>query len=425
ASTRHRQTVSNPRAAALEGLEKMKALADLGLKQAVCPPHERPDVETLRQLGFRGTDTEVLARVAQEAPRILASCCSASGMWMANAATVSPSADTADGRVHFTPANLVTQFHRSLEPRATGTLLKAIFPETAGFAHHDPLPVGGCFSDEGAANHTRLCGAYHESGLEIFVYGKQGFDAASGGAMTFPARQSLEASRAIARLHGLDSEHTIFVRQNPDVIDAGVFHNDVIAVGNGPVFFYHTLAFAKGDTVIQEIQQIVSKCCGQDPILIPVSPDEVPVEDAVRSYLFNSQLVSLPNGTMGLIAPVECRENQCVAAFLAGLIGEQSPIREVYYVDVRQSMKNGGGPACLRLRVVLTETELDRMHQGVCLTNGVYEALRAWVARFYRDRLQVDDLADPLLLEESRRGLDVLTQILKLGSVYRFQQAGS
>lgn len=37
ASTRHQNTLSNPRLAAKQGLLKMKALADLGYKQGVLP----------------------------------------------------------------------------------------------------------------------------------------------------------------------------------------------------------------------------------------------------------------------------------------------------------------------------------------------------------------------------------------------------
>ena len=120
ASTRNQQAVANPKLAARQGLLKMKQLADLGFVQAVLPPHERPQVDLLRQLGFSGTDAQVLARAAQQAPRLLCAVSSASAMWTANAATVSPSSDTADGRVHFTVANLNNKFHRASEAIAEG-----------------------------------------------------------------------------------------------------------------------------------------------------------------------------------------------------------------------------------------------------------------------------------------------------------------
>ena len=219
ASVRHGLTRSNPRAAFLEGLSKMKLLADLGVKQAVLPPHERPDLQTLRRLGFQGNDEQVLIFAAKDAPLLFASCYSSSSMWTANAATVAPSADTRDGRVHFTAANLVSQVHRSIEAVFTSRVLQTIFNDDRLFAHHSPLPGGAVIADEGAANHTRLCRRYRESGIHLFVYGREGFNPAERGPSTFPARQTKEASRAIARLHQLDPDRTLFFRQNPEAID--------------------------------------------------------------------------------------------------------------------------------------------------------------------------------------------------------------
>ena len=144
--------------------------------------------------------------------------------------------------------------------------------------------------------------------------------------------------------------------------------------------------------------------------------------DAVESYLFNSQLVSLPDGTMSLIAPIECRQRSEVKQCIDRIIGADNPIRSVHYLDVRQSMKNGGGPACLRLRVVLGERELSAAHAGIFLTDSLYTELTAWVARHYRDCLRPEDLADPKLAEESRAALDELTRILRVGAMYPFQR---
>src|SRR5688500_13214854 len=82
-------TDSNPREAALQGLAKMKYLADLGVRQGVLPPQERPTLGILRKLGFRGDDISVIGKAARAAPGLLRACCSASSMWVANAATVS------------------------------------------------------------------------------------------------------------------------------------------------------------------------------------------------------------------------------------------------------------------------------------------------------------------------------------------------
>jgi succinylarginine dihydrolase len=417
ASLAHSNQPSNPKKAALEGLAKMKFLADLGVSQAVLPPHERPDIFTLKRLGFTGTDTQVL-NAARAFPWLLASCGSASAMWAANAATVSPSTDTSDGRVHFTPANLATQFHRSLEPAMTAAVLKKIFADESAFARHDPLPGSPLFFDEGAANHVRLSSSHGDKGLEIFVFGRRAAGNDDATPARFPLRQSCEASESIARLHQLDLKATLFFQQNPEAIAAGAFHNDVVAVGNLNVLLYHARAFR--EKIADPIREwFKNNACH----LIEVPESEVPLTDAVSSYLFNSQIVSLPDQTMALIAPTESRDNPRARKFLEELPNRNTPIRRVHFVDVRQSMNNGGGPACLRLRVQLDDRERSLVNRAIFLTDALYESLKSWVNRRYRDRLTPSDLADPKLLDESRRALDELTGMLKLGSVYRFQMA--
>jgi succinylarginine dihydrolase len=406
ASQSHTNQPSNPKQAALQVLEKMKFLADLGLSQAILPPHDRPDVFTLRRFGFTGSDAQVLQKAAKF-PELLAACGSASAMWAANAATVSPSADTAEHRVHFTPANLITQLHRSLEAPTTAAILKAIFTDESAFAHHDPLPASPRFSDEGAANHMRLSRSHEQAGLELFVYGRP----TSNPTTRFPARQSREASESIARLHQLRGEQTILLQQNPRAIDAGAFHNDVVAVANENVLFYHAAAFA--DLPRDRLA---------DFHLIEVPESEVPLADAISSYLFNSQLVTLPNKSMALIAPTESKENPATRECLNKLVPCKTPIRHVHFVDVRQSMHNGGGPACLRLRVVLTDRERALVNPAVFLSDTLYNALQNWITRHYRDHLTPADLSDPKLLEESRSALDELSSLLNLRSIYPFQK---
>lgn len=423
ASMAHGGTVSSPREAALQGLAKMKFLADLGLKQAVLPPHERPHIPTLRRLGFSGSDADVLAKVRREDPVLLAALCSSSSMWAANAATVSPAPDTSDGRCHFTAANLVSLFHRSLETATTGAALRAIFHDDTRFAHHDALPATAHLSDEGAANHTRLCARHGEPGIELFTFGRIASGAAAPLPRRYPARQSREASQAVARLHGLDPGRTVFVQQNAAAIDAGAFHNDVVAVGNEGVLLCHELAFADRPRALADVRRAFEGACGRELEIVEVPDDVVPLDDAVSSYLFNSQLVTLPNGAMALIAPAECREHPRVRPFLEHLIARAGAIRVMHYVDVRQSMQNGGGPACLRLRVVLTEDQLPAIRQGVLLDVALHARLKLWIERRYRDGLSADDLADPQLLDESRSALDELTVILGLGSLYDFQRA--
>ena len=422
ASQRHRGDLSNPKRAALQGLGKMKFLAKLGIKQAVLPPHERPDMAALRRLGFTGNDEQVLKKSYGEKPRLLEACSSASAMWAANAATVSPSFDTQDRRLHITPANLIGRFHRSLEPPTTETVLRKVFCDEGKFVVHPPLPMTMSFSDEGAANHTRLCHTYGEPGIEVFVYGRGSNGPTVLAPKKFPARQSLEASGAIARVHQLSPQLTVFIQQNPDAIDAGAFHNDVVSVGNQNILFYHEHAFAESPSAIERIRQVYSRECGNDLITIEVGASEVSLEDAVASYLFNSQIVTLPDGTMSIICASECHESEPTRAYIEKMLDADNPILSAHYVDVRQSMKNGGGPACLRLRVVLTDDEVAALHQPILLTDRLYEQLSAWIEKHHRDKLRSDDLADPKLLEESRAALDELTQILGIGSIYPFQR---
>lgn len=418
ASLKNAAQASNPKQGALQGLAKMMALSNLGLKQAVLPPLERPDVHVLRKLGFTGNDEKVITQAVKQAPAVFAATCSASSMWTANACTISPSADTGDGKVHFTAANLSNKFHRSIEAPTTSRILSAIFADDNHFSHHEALPMGDHFGDEGAANHTRFCKNYAEQGVEFFVFGKYAFDNSKPFPTKYPARQTYEASQAIARLHQLDARRTVFAQQNPAVIDAGVFHNDVISVGNQNCLFYHEMAFLDSDQVLNDLQTAY----GDQPMsFIKVPESEVSLSDAVHTYLFNSQLITLPNGKMAIIAPGECQENQRVKNYLDKVIAADNPISKVEIYDVKQSMQNGGGPACLRQRVVLSDSEITASNAAVYMNDSLFKRLNDWVNQHYRDSLTEGDLADPQLLIESRQALDELTKILNLGSVYPFQ----
>jgi succinylarginine dihydrolase len=415
ASEKHAQSVSNPKQAALQGLAKMKFLHDLGVKQAVLPPHPRPDLTALRQLGFSGSNAQILRNTHRDDPRLLAAVYSASAMWAANAATISPSADAADNRIHFTSANLITQFHRSLEAPITAAVLKAIFPPGDDFVHHNPLLAAEAFADEGAANHMRLCDRYGSGGVEIFVYGRN----AERSVTRFPARQTFDACAAIARRHQLNSDRIIFARQSPAAIDAGVFHNDVVAVSNQDVLLCHADAYVDGENVIAEIRQKFKSTGSREPFIFAARADELSLADAVGSYIFNSQIVTLAGGEMAMIAPIECRDHPKVQNFLRRVLDGKSPIKKIHYLDVRQSMNNGGGPACLRLRVVVTESQLAKIHPGVMFNDDLYQRLTAWINRHYRDSLAPNELADPSLLNESRSAMEELNQLLGISPSIR------
>ena len=420
ASARNHGSVASPRAGVLEGLAKAKMLADAGLAQGFLPPHDRPYIFGLRQLGFDGPNDGAVWEAAYRAdPALALNMMSASSMWAANAATVSPSADTGDGRLHFTPANLLTALHRSIEGFQTRRALQRIFPSESLFAVHSELPHQTSFADEGAANHVRLCAEHGAAGVEIFVHGRDAFEAWEA---RFPARQTRQACEAVARRHGLDPKRTVHLRQSRAAIEAGAFHNDVVCVGTGPVLFFHELAFADKDVAVDEIRRAADGLF--EPVFVEVPEAEVPIGDAITSYLFNSQLLNWPGeGRQVLLAPQETEETASTRAFCQALTAGNGPIGAVRYAGVRQSMRNGGGPACLRLRVVLNEDERAAVNPAVWLDEALYETLTGWANRHYREELAPADLGDPALVDESRAALDELTQIFKLGpDFYPFQR---
>jgi succinylarginine dihydrolase len=409
ASATNAGAASNPREAALQGLQKMRAGVELGLPQGFLPPHDRPHLKTLRALGFSGTDKQIIESAAKSEPQLLANCCAASAMWTANAATVAPSPDTSDGKVHFTPANLAANFHRSIEPDTTARVLAHIFSDTNLFVHHPPLPGAMHFGDEGAANHGRLAESHGQPGVHLFVYGEDG--------KKFPARQKKRASEAVARGSLLDPAKTVFVQQSKAALDAGAFHNDVVGVANGPVLFLHEQSFADRDAAYAAIRNAA-------PFveIIEAPAAQVPLEDCIKSYLFNSQLLTLPGGEMALLLPTEAEENPRVKAFIEETIGKNNPINRAIYKNVRESMRNGGGPACLRLRVVLSDAEAADANQNFLLNEEKIVKLEAWVQRHYRDRVTPNDILDPAFMDESLTAMDALTDLMGMGAFYDFQK---
>lgn len=389
ASTRNVGQVSEPRAAALQGIEKMRANLKLGLGQGIFLPHPRPDREWLAALG---------TSIAQSQPHLAANAMSASAMWAANAATVSPAPDCADGKCHLTVANLRTMPHRSHEWPATLAQLRIAFRHPA-FAIHPPVPPA--YGDEGAANHMRLAPAYDQPGIELFVYG------VSGGA--FPARQHLEASKAIARLHRLDPERTLFVEQSEEAIAAGAFHNDVVAVANQQILFAHEKAFADRDRVLADCERLFPEMQ-----LVEVADCEVPLADAVSSYLFNAQLVSPPGSETTLIVPCEARDTPSVWSWLQRHLAGNGPIRKVEVVDVRQSMANGGGPACLRLRVVADPSTVD---PRFLVDEAGLDRIAAVIERRWPAQIHVDDLQKPGLVDDIEAARAALLEALDLSEL--------
>lgn len=407
ASARHAQMRSRPKHAALQGLEKMRFMMGLGLGQGILLPHLRPHLPTLYALGFRGSPEQMIAAAHRADPQLVRWVSSASAMWAANAATVSPSADTADGRVHFSVANLATMPHRALESHFTEQLLLQMFSDPEHFVIHSPMPGGVYMGDEGAANHGRLAPYHGAAGVEIFVYG-----GASVG--RFPARQTRNASQAVARRHGVLSEKTLFVQQSRHAIGAGAFHNDVVSVTNGGVLFTHAHSFEDQAGTYAQLRTLY-------PDLMVIEATDVSLEDAIASYLFNSQLVTLPEGSMALILPTECAETPSVHRYLQNLLTQNTPIQHTHFINVRESMRNGGGPACLRLRVVLRDDEAQALDPRFVLNDARAMQLQAWIERTYPDEIDPEDMQDAALHRQCLSALDDLTALLGLGSLYAFQ----
>lgn len=414
ASTSNTGIDSSPRQAALQGLEKMRLLASWGLRQAVLPPQPRPATNVLRALGFEGSDDEVIRRAHQSDPVLLASCNSASSMWSANSATVSPSPDCGDGRLHFTVANLSGGIHRWIEAQQTYRVLSSIFNAQDQFCVHEPLPHAAHYSDEGAANHTRLCADFGGPGVELFVFGRDSLDATSVQSSRFSGRQSRLASEAIVRRHGLNPSATVIAQQHPAAIDAGVFHNDVISVGHRGFLLVHELAYVNCPKVLDELRQKFKFVTGEELIITLVGEEQLTLQNAVRSYLFNSQIVTRDDGTTVMVCPTECQEIESARRTVEWIVAQNNLIGEAQFIDLRQSMRNGGGPACLRLRVAITASQLASIHPGILFDESLDAQLSAWVNQHYRDSLTPSDLGDPSLGHESDAALRDLASILDL-----------
>lgn len=414
ASTKHQHAVSSPRAAALQGLEKMKFVRDLGIQQAVLPPLRRPNLDFLRHIGFTGSDNQLIDKAYLTDPVLVAITYSASNMWTANAATISPSPDTHDGRLHLTPANLASNLHRAIEAPATTAILKTIFADQQQFCVHDPLAGTMALTDEGAANHTRLCSNFDQPGLELFVFGCEFLNRRRPRPAEFPARQTLESCQALARRHGLQDDRIKLIQQNPDAVDAGVFHNDVISVGHQNVLLCHEMAFVDQQQILIEIRQQFEEVCGSPLHVVTFSKQELPIADAVSSYLFNSQIVTKASGGLALVCPTECEQTATAKSCTEKIVAGDNPIEEVHFLDLRQSMNNGGGPACLRLRVVLNEQQQSTMHAAVRLTDELYDSLKSWIEKHYRESLAAEDLRDPNLIVETQDAFEALAEILKI-----------
>jgi succinylarginine dihydrolase len=424
ASQSHGGHVARPRAAAIQGIEKMRLVASLGVAQAILPPQQRPDLRMLQRLGLDefgldkfgvgGNHAQVLRAAYEASPRLLSAAWSASSMWAANAATVSAAPACRDGRTHLTIANLSSSLHRSLEPAQTLKLFRRIFHDDS-FVIHPPLPHCVSLRDEGAANHMRLTDHSGKRGIDIFVYGSDSLDGHKSNDSIAPSRffprQGLDTSKAIARLHRLDKNSTFFLKQHPAAIDAGAFHNDVVAVSHHNIWLHHQLAYEADAETFERIEQRFTELTGEPLLRYEINSDALPLQDAVNSYLFNGQILSRRDDhSMTIVCPAQVQETPAALAVVKQLIAGEGPITDFRIVDLRESMNNGGGPACLRLRVPMSEAQWQSLPPGVRFTDTLADRLCEIVERHYPETLSLDDLLDADLIDVSRRAVHAIRQ---------------
>lgn len=410
ASQSNRARVSRPRDAALEGLNKAWLIAQLGIPQVLLPPLMRPDRDFLSSLGYKGNLSSQLKEAYETEPQILSAAMSASAMWTANAATVSPTTDTADGRLHITPANLISSLHRAQEARERTEMFRNLWHSSDDVIVHDPLPSVLQMRDEGAANHLRLCDSTGERGIEIFVSG----DSESGEVHTqrFAIRQTWATGKAIRRLHKLDPQRSFQLQQSAQAIDAGVFHNDVISTAHEHLWFMHEGAFTEDDTNFAEIERVFENRTATRMKRIVIHSSELSLLAAVKTYLFNSQIVTLPKedprepSRFHWIAPQQCEANPDSRALLERWCRDSElSLEKIHYVSLQESMSNGGGPACLRLRIPLNRQQMSPLPPGLFLDAEQYHRVHDWIVKWYPEHLALSDLTDVMLVEHLQQAV--------------------
>ena len=410
ASKSHEGMIAHPQAAAIQGIEKMRLAASLGAYQVILPPQWRPLLETAEQLGFQGTEAEQLSAIATEDARLLSAIWSSSAMWTANAATVSSAPACRAHKTHLTIANLCSSLHRSLEPTQTYSLFKRIFRHDS-FVVHAPLPSSLTLRDEGAANHMRLSDCTGQRCIDLFVYGAETLDQ-SGGQRFFP-RQSLAACQAIARRHGLDPRSTFYLRQHPRAIDSGAFHNDVVAMSHQHIWVHHELAYEEDAAVFQAIADRFEEVTGEKLFRYEVPNQQLSLEDAVSCYLFNSQLITdSKSHAISLIAPQQVSVVDGARQVLEELSGAHGVIQGFFFVDLRESMSNGGGPACLRLRVPMSESQWASLPLGIRFTSSLADRLCETIEETYPKSVRISDLGTADLVQVAARAVAAIRTCL-------------
>lgn len=382
ASMNSKNLMSNPKKAALQGLDKMALLEKLGVHQLIIPPQIRPDVMSLRDLFIDGICKD---------QSLLSSIYSSSYMWMANAGHFTPGCDSLDKQAHFTVSNFASQCHRQFEIKGHQDILTSLFNDQV--LMHPPISSG--FSDEGAANDIRLCSFDFKEAISLFVYGRNADDEIT---TFYPCRQTKEAYDVLCLTHRLQLDRVVFAKQHKEAINQGVFHNDVISVGHKNVFLCHEFAFENQDHVLEEVRGKFKKYVKEALYLHVIPNSIITLKECVKSYLFNSQLVDSNEGLV-MIAPKQCEENSNIKIYIDTVLLKETPIKKCFYVDLQESMRNGGGPACLRLKVVLSNDEYKVILSKYQVTPKRLTEIKDIVSDLYPENVTVESFEDSVFLQ--------------------------
>jgi succinylarginine dihydrolase len=259
----------------------------------------------------------------------------------------------------------------------------------------DALPSSQPLRDEGAANHMRLCGSGNNRNRAVHVFVHEpASESDSLSPLRYVSRQSVVASHHVSRKLTLAEEKCVFIEQSQRAINAGVFHNDVIATSHGNLLLCHELAFTNTPQSIERMSEKYRQVVGEELICEIVTESMLPIEESVRSYLFNSQILSKSDGSFHLLCPSECGESERVRTVIEGwLASESNPISSVETIGVQESMSNGGGPACLRLRLDVDEEQVSQLEPRWRFTPERHSEIARWIDNYYPARLCIDDLA--------------------------------
>ncbi len=237
------------------------------------------------------------------------------------------------------------------------------------------------------------CG--RDIGFHVFVYGDADNSPRPSRHL---ARQTLAACQAVARLHRLDPARTFFLQQHPAAIDAGVFHNDVIATSHKNLLLMHEQAFLNAEPELARLASAFEQATGTALQVVMVRQEQLSLEDAVKSYLFNSQLLT-PSGdgsAMTMICAAQCERMPQVRDLIDGWIALSShPISDVRYVSLDQSMSGGAAPRLFAIAIALPASAIDRFAPSYRLTAHRAAQLAELITDFYPSELTWETLASP------------------------------